>query len=84
MENKWENNGNSDRLYFLGFQNHHSDCSHDIKRCLLLDRKAMMFLDRVLKSSDSTLQTKVCIVKAMDFPIVMYRCDSLTIKKAEC
>ena len=61
-----------------------SDCSHDIKRCLLLDRKAMMFLGRVLKSRDSTLQTKVCIVKAMDFPIVMYRCDSLTIKKAEC
>ena len=84
MENRWENNGNSDRLYFLRLQNHHSDCSHDIKRCLLLDRKAMMILGSVLKSTDSTLQTKVCIVKAIDFLVAMYRCGSLTIKKAEC
>ena len=84
VANRWENNGNSDRLYFLGLQNHHSDCSHDIKRCLLLDRKAMMILGSVLKSTDSTLQTKVCIVKAIDFLVAMYRCGGLTMKKAEC
>ena len=60
------------------------DCSHEIKRCLLLGRKAMTNLDSVLKSSDITLMTKVHIVKAMVFPVVMYRCESWTIKKAEC
>ena len=59
------------------------DCSHDIKRCLLLGRKAMTNLDGVLKSRDTTLPTKVCLVKAMLFPVVMYRCESWTIKKAE-
>ena len=60
------------------------DCSHEIKQCLLLGRKAMTNLDSVLKSKDITLSTKACIVKAMVFPEVMYRCESWTIKKAEC
>ena len=75
----------SERLYFLGLQNHcKGDCSHEIKRCLLLGRKAMTNLDSVLKSRDITLSTKVCIVEAMIFPVVMYRYESWTIKKAEC
>ena len=60
------------------------DCSHEIKRCLLLGRKAMTNLDIVLKSRDITLPTKVCLVKAMVFPVVMYGCESWTIKEAEC
>ena len=60
------------------------DCSHEIKRCLLLGRKAMINLDSILKSRDITLQTKVHLVKAMGFPVVMYECESWTIKKAEC
>ena len=59
------------------------DCSHEIKRYLLLGRKAMTNLDSILKSRDITLPTKVCIVKAMVFPVVMYRCESWTIRKAE-
>jgi len=59
------------------------DCSHEIKRCLLLGRKAMANLDRVLKSKDITLSTMVCIGKAMVFPVVMYGCESWTIKEAE-
>ena len=59
------------------------DCSHEIKRCLLLGRKAMTNLDSILKSRDITLPTKVCLVKAMIFPVVMYECKSWTIKKAE-
>ena len=59
------------------------DCSHEIKRPLLLGRKAMTNLDSILKSRDVTLLTKVCIVKAMVFPVVMYGCESWTIKKAE-
>ena len=59
------------------------DCSHEIKRCLLLGRKAMTNLDRVLKSRDAILPTKVRIIKALVFPVVMYRCESWTIKKAE-
>ena len=59
------------------------DCSHEIKRCLVLGRKAMTNLNSVLKSRDITLPTKVHIVKAMVFPVVMYRCESWTIKKAE-
>ena len=58
-------------------------CRHDIKRCLLLGRKAMTNLDRILKSRDISLPTKVCLVKAMVFPVVMYECESWTIKKAE-
>ena len=60
------------------------DCSHEIKRHLLLGRKAMTNLGSVLKSRDITLPTKVRLVKAMDFPVVMYRCKSWTVKKAEC
>ena len=61
-----------------------SDCSHDIKRHLLLGRKAMTNLDSILKSREITLPAKVCIVKAMVFPVVVYRCESWTIKKNEC
>ena len=60
------------------------DCSHEIKRCLLLGRKVMINLDSILKSRDITLPTKVHLVKAMVFPVVMYGCESWTIKKAEC
>ena len=60
------------------------DCSHEIKRCLLLGRKAMTNLDSILKIGNITLPTKVHLVKAMVFPVVMYRCESWTIKKAEC
>ena len=60
------------------------DCSHEIKRHLLLGRKTMTNLDSILKSRDITLPTKVCLVKAMVFPVVMYGCESWTIKKAEC
>ena len=67
-------------FYFLGLQNH---CRHDIKRCLLLGVKAMTNLDRVLKSRDIALPTKVHRVKALIFPVVMYGCDVWTIKKAE-
>ena len=74
------NNGNSDRLYFGGLQNH---CSHEIKRHLLLGRKAMTKLDSILKSRDTTLLTKVHLVKAIVFPVVMYGCESWTIKEAE-
>ena len=60
------------------------DCSHEIKRLLLLERKVMTNLDSILKSKDITLSTKVCLVKAMVFPVVMYGCESWTIKNAEC
>ena len=60
------------------------DCSHEIKRCLLLERKAMINLDSILKSRVITLLMKVCIVKAMFFPVLMYGCESWTIKKLEC
>ena len=60
------------------------DCCHEIKRCLLLGSKAVTNLDSILKSRDITLPTKVCLIKAMVFPVVMYECESWTIKKAEC
>ena len=60
------------------------DCSHEIKRRLLLGRKVMTNLDSILKSRDITFSTKVCLVKAMVFPVVMYGCESWTVKKAEC
>ena len=60
------------------------DCSHEIKRSLLLGRKVMTNLDSILKSRDITLPTKVCLVKAIVFPVVMYGCESWTVKKAEC
>ena len=59
------------------------DCSHEIKRCLLLVRKVMTNLDSIFKSRDVTLPTKVCLVKAVVFPVVMYGCESWTVKKAE-
>ena len=62
----------------------HGDCSHEIKRCLLLGRKAMTNLDSTFKSRDITLLTKFCLAKAMVFPVVMYGCESWTVKKAEC
>ena len=70
---------------FLGSKiNANGDCSHDVKRCLLLGRKVMISLDSILKSRDITLPTKVCLVTAMVFPVVMYGCESWTVKKAEC
>ena len=60
------------------------DCSHEVKRHLLLGRKVMTNLDSILKSRDITLPTKVCLVKAMIFPVVMYECETWTVKKAEC
>ena len=81
MANRWRNNGNNDRLYFLWLQNH---CSHEINRCLLLGRKAMTNLDSILKSRAITFPTKVRLVKAIVFPVVMCGCESWTIKKADC
>ena len=70
---------------YLGFKiTADGDCSYEIKRCLLLERKAMTNLDSILKSRDITLPTKVHLVKAMVFPVVMYGCESWTLKKAEC
>ena len=83
MPNRWGNSGNSDRLNFGGLQNANGDCSHEIKRHLLLGRKAMTNLDSILKSRGITLPTKVHPAKAMAFPAVMYGCESWTIKKAE-
>ena len=84
MANRWGNGGNSVRLYFFGLQNTaDGDCSHEIKRYLLLGRKAMTNLDSILKSRDITLLTKVHQVKAMVFLVVMHGCESWTIKKAE-
>ena len=69
---------------FLSFQiTADGDCSHEIKRCLVLKRKVMTNLDSIFKSRDITLPTKVCLVKAMVFPVVMYGCESWTMKKAE-
>ena len=81
MGNRWGNSGNSVRLYYFGLQNH--DCSHEIKRRLLLGRKVMTNLDSIFKSRDITLPTKVRLVKAIVFPVVMYGCESWTVKKAE-
>ena len=72
------------RLYYFGLQiTADDDCSHEIKRLLLLGRKVMTNLDSILKSRNSTLPTKVHLVKAMVFPVVMYGCESWTVKKAE-
>ena len=84
MANRWENNGNSDRLYLGGSKiTADGDCSHEIKRCPLLGRKAITILDNMLKRRDITLPAKVCLVKANAFPVVIYECESWTIKKAE-
>ena len=83
MANRWGNNENSDRFYFLGLQNH---CrwwlQYEINRRLLLGRKAMINPDSILKSRDVTLPTKVCLVKVMVFPVVMYGCKGWIIKKS--
>ena len=82
--NRWGKIGSNDTVYFLGLQVIvDGDCSHEVKTCLLLGRKAVTNIDSILKSKDTTLLTKVHIVKAMVFPVVMYRCDSWTIKKVE-
>ena len=85
MANRLGNSRNSGRLYFFGLQNH---CRwwlrHDIRRCLFLGRKVLTNLDRVLKSRDITLLTNVHLVKAVVFPVIMYGCESWTIKRAEC
>ena len=84
MANRWENSGNSVRLYFGGSKiTADGDCSHEIKRRLPLGRKVMTNLDSILKSRDITFPIKVNIVKAMVFPVVMYGCESWTIKKVE-
>ena len=85
MANRHGSNGNSDRLYFLGLQNHcRWDCSHKIKRHFLLGRKAVTNLGNPLKSRDVTLLAKGRIVKAMLFLVVIYGCESWTVKKPEC
>ena len=84
MGNRWGNSGDSVRLYFLGSKITDGDCSHEIKRRLLLGREVMTNLDSILKSRDITFSTKVHLVKAMVFPVVMYGCESWTVKKAEC
>ena len=82
MANRRGKSENSDRFYFLRLLNH-ADCSREIKRCLLLGRKAVTNLNSIIKSRDITLPTKVHIVKAMVFPVVMYGCEGWIIKKAE-
>ena len=83
MANRWGNNGNSERLYFGGTITADDDCSHEIKRRLLLGRKAMTNLDNILKSRDIILPIKVHLVKPMVFLLVLYVCNRWTIKKAE-
>ena len=85
MTNRWGDSGNSERLYFWGGSKitADGDYSHEIKRHLLLGRKAMTNLDNILKSRDITLPTKVHLVKTMVIPVVMYGCESWIIKKAE-
>ena len=85
MANRWRNNGNSERLYFGSSKiTADDDCRLEIKRRLLLGRKVMTNLDSILKRRDITLPTKVYLVRAVVFPVVMYGCESWTIKKAEC
>ena len=84
MANKWGNSGNSDWIFWGGSKiTADGDCCHEIKRFLLLRRKVMTNIDSKLKSRDITLPTKVCIVKAMVFPVIMYQCESWTMKKVE-
>ena len=84
MANRWGNNGNSDRLIFGGSKiTANGDCSHEIKRCLFFGKKVMTNLDSILKSRDITLPTKVHLVNALVFPVVLYGCESWTMKKAE-
>ena len=86
MGNRWDNNGNGKRLFFWGGGSKitaDGDCNHEIKRRLLLGRKAIFNLDSILKNRDITQPTKVHLFKAMLFPVVKYGCESWTIKKAE-
>ena len=85
MANRWGKSGKSNGFNFLGLQiTADSNCSHEIERRLLLGRKVMTNLDSIFKSRDITLPTKVRLVKAMVFPVVMYGCESWTVKKVEC
>ena len=85
MGNRWETVEIVSDFIFWGSKiTADGDCSHEVKRHLLLGRKAMTNLDSILKSRDITLPTKVHLVKAVIFPVVMYRCESRTIKKVEC
>ena len=83
MANRWKNNGNSEKLFWGSKTTADGDCSHEIKRHLLLGRKVMSNLDSILKSRDITLLTNSHLVKPMIFPVVVYGCESWTIKKAE-
>ena len=84
MADRWGNNENSETLLFSGSKiTADGDCSHEIKRHLFLGGRAMTSLDSILESRDITLPTKIHLVKAMVFPVVMYGCESWTIKKAE-
>ena len=82
MTNRWGNNGNRDFIFGSSKITADGDCSHEIKRCLLLGRKAMTNLDSILKSRDITLPTNVLLVKAMVFPVVMYGCESWDYKES--
>ena len=84
MANRWGNSGNSDFIFGGSKITANGDCSHEIKRRLLLGRKVTTNLDSILKSRDITLPTKVRLVKALVFPVVVYGCESWTVKKAEC
>ena len=84
MGNRWGKSGNSDRLFLDSKITADGDCSHEIKRRFLLGRKVMTNLDSILKTRDITLLTKVHLIKAKIFPVVVYGCESWTIEKAEC
>ena len=86
MANRWGNSRNSSRFYFWGGSKitADGDCSHEIKRHLILGRKVMTNIDSILKSRDITLPTKVRLVKAVVFPVVIYGCECWTMRKAEC
>ena len=85
MANRWETKETLIGCIFLGSNiTADGDCNHEIKRCFLLERKAMTSLDSILKSRDITLLTKFCLIKAMVSPLIKYGCESWTIKKAEC
>ena len=84
MANRWRNSGNSDFIFGGSKIIADADCSHEIKRCLLIGRKVMSNLGSILKSRDITLPTKIHLVKATVCPVAMYGCESWTIKKAEC
>ena len=83
MANRWGNNGNSETIFLGSKITADGDCIHEIKRRLLLGRKVMTNLDSIFKSRDITLPTRVCLVKVMVFPVVMYVSESWTVKKAE-